>query len=243
MHSQASTSAGRSRTSRSYDSGPARSLVHKVRSSPDDPSRALVEGIAELCALAPVETDALDGVLHGTTIATNAVLEHRGARTGLITTEGVRDVLHIGRHQRPEPYSVMQDMPVAGPPVRRGAERLDGAGAHRAAARRRGARRSTRTPCAPPPRELSEAGVEAVAVCFLFSYLDPTHEKRAAQIVRDAMPDAFVTTSADVSPQFREFERFTTTAMNAFVGPGTGSVPRPPRPRGSRAEASPPSSS
>ena len=67
--------------------------------------------------------------------------------------------------------------------------------------------------------ELREAGVEAVAVCLLFSYLNPEHERRAAAIVAEEMPDAFVTTSADISPQFREFERFTTACMNAFVGP------------------------
>ena len=71
-------------------------------------------------------------------------------------------------------------------------------------------------------RELREAGVEAVAVCFLFSYLDPAHEQRAAAIVAEELPDAFVTASADIFPQFREFERFTTACMNAFVGPKTG---------------------
>ena len=78
-------------------------------------------------------------------------------------------------------------------------------------------------------RELREDGVEAVAVCFLFSYLNPAHERRAAEIVREEMPDAFVTTSADIFPQFREFERFTTAAMNAFVGPETGQLPRAAR--------------
>ena len=71
-------------------------------------------------------------------------------------------------------------------------------------------------------RELGAAGVEAIAVCFLFSYLDPAHELRAAEILREELPDCFVCTSADITPQFREFERFTTAAMNAFVGPGTG---------------------
>ena len=72
-------------------------------------------------------------------------------------------------------------------------------------------------------RELRRRGVEAVAVCFLFSYLNPAHERRAAAIVREEMPDAFVTTSADIVPQFREFERFTTAGMSAFVGPKIGS--------------------
>lgn len=204
-----------------HDSDSGRVAVHKVRSTPDDPGRALVAGIVEVCALAGVTPGELDGVLHGTTVATNAVLEHNGARTGMITSEGVRDVVHIGRHQRPEPYSVMLDIPWQSAPF---VER-----AHRMTVPER---------IAPPTgevvvpldeervraaaRELGAAGVEAVAICFLFAYLDATHELRAAAIVREVLPDAFVTTSADVSPQFREFERFTTTTMNAFVGPGTG---------------------
>ena len=195
--------------------------VHKVRSTPDDPGRALVSGIVELCAQAGASPGDLAGVLHGTTVATNAVLEHRGARTGMITSEGVRDILHIGRHQRPEPYSVMLDIPWQSRPFVERAHRL-----------------TVPERIAPPTGEvivaldeervraaaiaLRDAGVEAVAVCFLFAYLDATHEQRAAAIVREELPDAFVTTSADVSPQFREFERFTTTAMNAFIGPGTG---------------------
>ncbi|MDX6687862.1 MAG: hypothetical protein QOF86_3990, partial [Baekduia sp.] len=204
-----------------YDSETEAVRVHKVRSTPDDPGRALVNGIVELCELASVTPDQLDGVLHGTTVATNAVLEHRGAVTGLVTTEGMRDVVHIGRHQRPQPYSVMQDIPWQSRPfVQR---------AHRVGVAER---------IAPPTgdvvleldedavrsagRGLHEAGVQAVAVCFLFSYLDPAHEERAAAILAEEMPGCFISTSAGISPQFREFERFTTACMNAFVGPGTG---------------------
>lgn len=204
-----------------YDSQRDRVDVHKVHSTPEDPGRALVSGIVELCSAAGVEPGDLHGILHGTTVATNAVLEHRGATTGMVTSEGFRDVVHIGRHQRPQHYSIRQDIPwQAQPFVRR---------AHRVGVPER---------IAPPTGEtlvpldedavrgaawaLRDAGVEAVAVCFLFSYLDPSHERRAAEILREELPDAFVTTSAGVSPQFREFERFTTACMNAFVGPGTG---------------------
>ncbi|MCW3011358.1 MAG: hydantoinase/oxoprolinase family protein [Solirubrobacterales bacterium] len=204
-----------------FDSEREEVRVHKVRSTPDDPGRALVNGIVELCDLAGVAPADLDGVLHGTTVATNAVLEHHGALTGLVTTEGMRDVVHIGRHQRPQPYSVMQDIPWQSRPfVQR---------AHRVGVAER---------IAPPTgevvtpldedavrsagRALREAGVEAVAVCFLFSYLNPEHEERAASILAEEMPDCFISTSAGISPQFREFERFTTACMNAFVGPGTG---------------------
>ena len=204
-----------------YDTVSGSVNVHKVPSTPGEPERAMVTGIDELCGAAGISAADVTGVFHGTTVATNAVLEHDGALVGMITTRGFRDILHIGRHQRPLHYSVMQDIPwQAKPFVRRRhrkivTERIVPPGGEvlvpldedevRAAA-----------------RELRDEGVEAVAVCFLFSYLNPSHERRAAEIVREEMPDAFVTTSADIVPQFREFERFTTAAMSAFVGPKTG---------------------
>ncbi len=94
-----------------HDSDDGSVVVHKVRSTPDDPGRALVSGLVELCERAGVAPGDVDGVLHGTTVATNAVLEHDGAETGMITTEGLRDMLHIGRHQRPEHYSMLHDIP------------------------------------------------------------------------------------------------------------------------------------
>jgi N-methylhydantoinase A/oxoprolinase/acetone carboxylase beta subunit len=194
--------------------------VHKVRSTPEEPERAMTIGLTELCAASGLEPSAVDGVFHGTTIATNAVLEHSGAVAGLVTTEGFRDVVHIGRHQRPQHYSVMQDIPWQDrpfvkrrhrkvvserivPPVGDVLEPLDVDEVRRVG------------------RELREDGVEAVAVCFLFSYLNPEHERQAARILAEEMPGAFVTASADIFPQFREFERFTTACMNAFVGPRT----------------------
>jgi N-methylhydantoinase A len=203
-----------------YDSDTDEVAVHKVRSSPSDPERALVDGFIELCALAGVAADSVDGVLHGTTVATNAVLEHRGAVTGLVTTAGMRDVVHIGRHQRPQAYSVMQDIPWQSQPfVLREhricvAERIAPPNGETLVALDEQAVRAAGA-------TLRAAGVEAVAVCFLFSYLDPAHEARAAEILAEELPGCFISTSAGVSPQFREFERFTTACMNSFVGPGT----------------------
>ncbi|HEY8773720.1 MAG TPA: hydantoinase/oxoprolinase family protein [Gaiellaceae bacterium] len=204
-----------------YDTESGAVYVHKVRSTPDDPGRALVSGLLELCGDAGIAPADVGAVFHGTTVATNAVLEHRGAEAGMVTTKGFRDVVHIGRHQRPQHYSIMQDIPwQARPFVKR---------RHRHVVSER---------IAPPTgevlealdedevraaaRALKEAGVESVAVCFLFSYLNPAHERRAAEIVAEEIPGAFVTSSADIFPQFREFERFTTACMNAFVGPSTG---------------------
>jgi len=192
--------------------------VNKVSTTPTDPSEGVMAGILGLCEAETIDPATLDAVLHGTTTATNAVLENKGARTGMVTNEGFRDVLHIARHQRVEHYSIRQDLPWQSRPLvarrhrktvrgrlvpPRGAELepLDEEGVRAAGA------------------ELAAEGVESVAVCFLFSYLDPVHEDRAAAILREAMPGAFVTTSAAVSPQFREFERFTTAALAAFVGP------------------------
>jgi N-methylhydantoinase A len=204
-----------------YDTESGAVHVHKVHSTPDDPGRAMVSGLLDLCGQAGIEPANVDAVFHGTTVATNAVLEHRGAEAGMLTTRGFRDIVHIGRHQRPQHYSIMQDIPwQARPFVKR---------RHRHVASER---------IAPPTGEVLEAlnedevraaaralkaaGVESVAVCFLFSYLNPAHEQRAAEIVAEEIPGAFVTSSADIFPQFREFERFTTACMNAFVGPSTG---------------------
>ncbi len=192
--------------------------IHKVPSTSPDPSEGVLAGIRHLCAQRGLPLSSIDYLLHGTTVATNAMLEHKGARTGMITTRGYRDILHIGRHQRPQNYSIMQDIPWQSKPL---VERRY--------------RKVVSERLIPPRgevlvplnefevvrsvRELREAGVEAIAVCFLFSYLNPAHEKRVRQLVEQEYPGVFVTTSAEVSPQFREFERFTTACMNAFLGP------------------------
>ena len=203
-----------------YDTESGAVDIHKIPSTPGEPELAMIAGFVELCDLVNLSPADITGVFRGTTIATNAVLQHEGAVVGLITTRGFRDVVHIGRHQRPLHYSIMQDIPWQTRPF----------------ARRR--HRKVVTERIVPPsgevlvplaedevrtaaRELRDDGVEAVAVCFLFSYLNPAHERRAAEIVRDELPEAFVTTSADIVPQFREFERFTTATMSAFVGPKT----------------------
>lgn len=200
------------------DTDSGRSLIHKVPTTPDDPSSGVIAGIVELCARHDVPRSAIAHVLHGTTIGTNAVLEDRGAVTGMITTKGYRDIVHIGRHQRPQHYSIRQEVPWQ----------------DRALVRRR--HRLTVAERLTPPngevlvpldeaevraaaRNLRDTGVEAVAICFLFSYLNPAHETRAAELVREEWPECFVCTSAGVSPQFREFEQFTTALLNAFVGP------------------------
>jgi len=192
--------------------------IHKVSTTPDDPSRGVMLGITELCAANDVEPSSIDYVFHGTTTATNSVLENKGAKAGLITNDGFRDIIHIGRHQRVEHYSIIQELPWQHRPLVRRQHRKTVAGrlvpptgAELVPLDREGVRRVA--------RELKAEGVESVAICFLFSYLNPTHELEAKAIVEEEMPGAFVTTSSFISPQFREFERFTTAALAAFIGP------------------------
>jgi N-methylhydantoinase A/oxoprolinase/acetone carboxylase beta subunit len=199
-------------------------LVHKLSTTPDDPSVGTVQGIQELTAEAGESPAALDQVFHGTTIATNIVIEHNGARVGMITTEGYRDILHIARHKKPLNFSNYQDLPWQRYPIVRRRYRLTVP------------ERMTRDGQALVPlddekarervRELKEAGVEAVAVCFLFSFLNPAHEARVAEIVREEFPEAFLSVSSEVLPQYREYERFSTVCLNAYIGPKVTSYVR-----------------
>lgn len=201
-----------------HDTEGGATQIHKVPTTPDNPARAVLGGITALCDRFGVERASIDHVYHGTTTATNAILEHDGAVSGMITNEGYRDILHIGRHQRPQHFSIQQEIPWQDRPLVK-----------------RRFRKTVPHRIAPPSgevlvpldedavraaaRDLRDAGVNSIAVCFLFAFLDPSHEERTKAIVLEEHPDAFVTTSSSVSPQFREFERFTTCAINAFIGP------------------------
>jgi N-methylhydantoinase A/oxoprolinase/acetone carboxylase beta subunit len=192
-------------------------LVHKIPTTPEDPSQGTVQGLRELTEEAGEAPSALDQVFHGTTIATNIVIEHNGAAVGLITTEGYRDILHIARHKKPLNFSNYQDLPWQKYPIVRRRHRLTVAervlkdGSVLVPLDEDRARDCVRT--------LKEAGVEAIAVCFLFSFLNPAHEERVAEIVREEFPDAFLSVSSEVLPQYREYERFSTVCLNAYVGP------------------------
>ena len=200
------------------DTDQDQTLIHKVPSTPADPSRAVLKGITEICEQGNFSVDAIGHVFHGTTVATNAALQYRGARAGMITTRGFRDIVHIGRHQRPQHYSLQQEIPWQERPLvlrryrKTVSERIAPPSGHATVPLDEDAVRKA-------PRDLEAAGVESITICFLFSYLNPAHEIRAKEIVQAECPDLFVSCSHEVAPQFREFERFTTAAMNAFVGP------------------------
>ena len=194
--------------------------VNKVPTVTADPARATVAGLRELAQAAGVAIDEVDYFMHGTTIATNIVLQHDGARCGMITTEGFRDILHIARSKRPSNFSLQLDLPWQKYPLVERRYRLPVperiCGPHGEVLKpldEDAVRRAA--------RELRDRGVESIAVCFLFSYLNPAHERRAAEIAAEECPGIFVCASHEVRAQYREFERFATTALNAYVGPRT----------------------
>ncbi|MEP7181621.1 MAG: hydantoinase/oxoprolinase family protein [Betaproteobacteria bacterium] len=195
-------------------------LLHKVLSTPRDPSIAVVAGLAELAAMVDpgrtVEQFAasIDTIVHGTTVTTNATLTHTGAKSALLTTEGVRDALEMRRGIREEQYNnaYTNVKPLVPRHLRIGVRgRLDRAGREL-------------TPLAADDvlravEGFKQEDVQAVSICFMNSFANPAHEQAAAALVRAAMPDAFLTVSSDLLPSIRFYDRLSTTALNSYVGP------------------------
>ena len=194
-----------------YDETSQEIRVLKVSSTPADPGEAVLEGVRRATAGGPGRIDYL---AHGTTVATNALIEGRGAKTGLITTAGFGDLLDLGRQRRPKLYdfAARKPEPLVEAALRREVTeriRYDGSVA----------RALDPDEVRAEVRRLRDAGVEAVAVCFLYSYLRPEHERVVRDILAEELPDAFRSVSHEVLPEFREFERLSTVVVNAFIGP------------------------
>jgi N-methylhydantoinase A len=183
----------------------------KVPTTPADQSRAVLAGVAQALAAAALEPDAVGHVGHGTTVATNALLERRGARTGFVATRGFADLLALGRQARPHLYRLCAARPAPLPAV---AVEVDERAGPDGVERPLDDRSVTEA-----ARALAEAGVEAVAVCLLHAYAHPGHERAVARRLRDELPDAFVAVSHEVAPEFREYERASTTVADAYLGP------------------------
>jgi N-methylhydantoinase A len=197
-----------------FEEGTGHIAVWKVPSTPADPAQAVVEGVGEALREVAAQAGDVSYFGHGTTVATNALIQHRGAVTGLITSNGFRDLLEIGRQRRPELYDLQADKPrvlVERRLRREVPERLlhDG---HVETALDEAAVRSA-------VRVLRDARVEAVAICFLYSFLDPAHEEAVRRIVSEEFPEAFVCASHEVAAEFGEYERLSTTVVNAYLGP------------------------
>jgi N-methylhydantoinase A len=188
--------------------------VSKVSSTPDDPGRAVVEGLAALLRAAGVAPGDVVEIVHGTTVASNTILQKTGAITGLITTRGFRDVLEIGRVRTPDLYDLTWEKPRPLVPRRLRLEvdervaadgsivrPLDEAGVARAA------------------EALGRAGVQVIAICFINSYVNPAHEQAAERVVRSTVPGLDVTASWAVLPEIKEYERTSTTVVNGYLLP------------------------
>jgi 5-oxoprolinase (ATP-hydrolysing) len=200
------------------DEEAGRITVDKVPSTPDDPARGVVDGVRALCEKAGVQLAEVDNLLHGTTVATNIVLTHGGAEVGMLTTDGFRDILHIARHKKPFNFSLQQELPWQSRPLVKRRHRLT---VHERVTVPAGEvlTELDDDEVRAQVRRLRDAGVEAVAICLLHSYLNPEHERRIKEIVLEELPDAFLSASHEVLPLYREFERFSTTCLNAYIGP------------------------
>lgn len=191
------------------------SAAHKRPSTPADPSEAILRGFDELRAKIGIGGEEVGRFAHGTTVATNALLQRKGAKVGVVTTKGFRDLLEIGRQVRPSIYDLQADAP---PPLATRRNRLE-------VQERIGADGAVVDPLSEDEIEgmLAHIGqlddVESVAVCLLFSFINPEHEQRIGAAIRKARPDLYVSISSEIQPEFREYERFSTALINAFLQP------------------------
>ncbi len=189
----------------------------KILTTPDAPERAVIEVIHRVLAEAGLGPADLSIIIHGTTLATNAIIERKGAKTALLTTEGFRDTIEIRHENRFEQYDVNIDLPSPLVPRRLRLpvrERIDAQGRVLAPLDEAGV--------ATLAGRLMAEAIEAVAVGFLHSFTNPAHERRAGEILAEHLPGVPVTLSSDVSPEMREYERFSTACANAYVQPLIG---------------------
>jgi N-methylhydantoinase A len=195
--------------------GAGRVHTLKVSSTPDDYSRAILTAIHQIQAELGIPPEAIDAVVHATTVATNTILEFRGAKTALVTTEGFRDVLEMRRLRIPVMYDLQYKKPqplVARRHRHEVGERLGAQGDVRRPLDEAQARRIA--------KRLVADGIESVAVSFLHAYVDGRHERRMVQILRDTLdPSVYISASSDILPEIREYERTSTAVVNAYIGP------------------------
>ena len=188
--------------------------LHKRLTTPTDPSRATLEGLSVLLGEASLQLKDVDRIVHGTTLVANAIIEHRGARTAMLTTRGFRDILEMGREQRYHIYDLFLKFPE--PLVPRELryeidERMNRDGDVVSAVDPEQVRAAV--------QDLTSKGIESLAVCLLHSYRNPVHENLIADLVRREFPSLALSVSSEVVAELREYERTSTTVANAFVQP------------------------
>ena len=195
-------------------------FYHKVPTTLKNQSIGVVQGVRGICDQAGIDPSEVETIVHGTTTATNITIEHNGAECGMITTHGFRDILHIGRHKRPYNFSLHFDVPWQSQPLVKRRNRI-----------------AVRERILPPTGEIAQPldeqavrdacalfrkrGIGSVVIGFMFSFLNDAHEARAKEIVLEEIPGAYVTMSSELARVMREYERFSTAAMNCYVGPKT----------------------
>lgn len=188
----------------------------KTPSTPHDPSVGVLTGILKVAEKADIDPNEVSLILHGTTVATNAVLEGKGAQVGLITTRGFEQILHVARGQTPGPLAgwiiMIKPDPLAPLELTRGiGARMSARGEEQAAVDEKEVREHV--------RELHAAGIEALTVSLINAYANHEHERRVKEIVREMYPDLPLTLSTEILPEFREYERTLTTVMNSYLRP------------------------
>jgi N-methylhydantoinase A len=196
------------------DEANGRVVRHKLPSTPEQPHQAPIAGIREILALAGATHENVRFIGLGTTVATNAILERKGAKTGLITTAGFRDLLEIGRQKRPHVYDLfaLKPRPLVPRDLRLEVD-------ERVAADGSVVRELNESDVETALKVFRAAGVESIAVCCLNSYANPAHENRIRDLIHAGMPDATVTISNELLTEFREYERLSSTVINAYLMP------------------------
>lgn len=197
-----------------FDTKIGKLLHFKHSSTPEDPSKAIVSGILHILTEQCIKPEEVSYLAHGTTVATNALIEKNGARLGLITTKGFKDLMEIGWQKRPSLYDLLKPKPESLIPAGLKCEveeRILYDGSVKTAIDEDGVRRAV--------RYLKEQSAQAIAVCTLFSFINPVHEQRIKEIIMEEYPEVYVSISSELVPEFREYSRMSTTVLNAYLGP------------------------
>ena len=197
------------------DPATGESFVFKLSSTPDNPADAIIEGLRRIAADRNLDVGAIRRICHGTTVATNALIQRKGGTVSLVTTAGFRDLLEVGRQTRPHMYDIQEDHPQPLVPREHRLEAAERVGADGGAVVPLGEAEVERLVAA-----VRETGAEACAVAFLFSFVNPAHEERLGEALRAA--GVATSLSCEVQPEFREYERMSTTVLNAYLLPVMG---------------------
>src|SRR3954471_23665097 len=197
-----------------FDDADDRIVLHKVASTPANPAEAVIAGLRELGTCHGIDLSAVTRLSHGTTVATNALIQRRGGKVALIVTEGFRDLIEIGRQIRPHVFSLQQDYPA--PLVPR---ELRFEAAERITADASAVKSLTANALSALVKQIGDAKPDACAVCLLFSFLNPAHEAMIRNALAATYPDMYLSISSEVQPEFREYERLSTTVLNAYLQP------------------------